>query len=363
MEPGAGGGAVQRSPVAEGGARGTGVEPWGRGWSPGNRDGAAPWSPGTGVEPAAAARTTATQARFSRERPAAAAWAPGSALVYNLPPGKSAGPSRAGRWRDQKGLCCTGRGGRVCFVGWIWVPSPREGRLVPNRPAPGLPLSRGGWNLGGGGGGGSPHFLPRPGRPLLPASPPKLPASLLHPRRPCSGPESRQEAGRSLRGEKGPREGKEEVAAATPCKKFREPRGHHPHPLFGSEPIQPPRVPPQVHPELTAGRPAEPDNQKQNEEAKTALGVTHLDPSFARVRGCQVRTWDPLLLARSCGVDLRRLWADCLGGPSADRPRPGFRLEALRLSLSWALLLGSGGGLVGPSCSVSPALQPYSALT
>ena len=90
------------------------------------------------------------------------------------------------------------------------------------------------------------------------------------------------------------------------------PRRHHPHPLFGSEPIQPPRVPPQVHPELTAGRPAEQDNQKQNEEAKTALGVTHLslchlDPSFARVRGCQVRPCDPLPLAGSCGVDLRRL--------------------------------------------------------
>ena len=158
----------------------------------------------------------------------------------------------------------------------------------------------------------SPHFLPRPGRPLLPASPPKLPASLLHPRRPCSGPESRQEPGRSLRGEKGPREGKEEAAAATPCKKFCEPPRTPPHPLYGSEPIQPPRVPPQVHPELTAGRPAEQDNQKQNEEAKTALGVTHLslchlDPSFARVRGCQVRTCAPLPLAGSCGLDLRRL--------------------------------------------------------
>ena len=143
-----------------------------------------------------------------------------------------------------------------------------------------------------------------------------------------------------------------------------EPRGHHPHPLFGSEPIQPPRVPPQVHPELTAGRPAEQHNPKQNEEAKTALGVTHLDPSFARVRGCQVRTWDPLLLARSCGVDLRRLWADCLGGPSADRPRPGFRLEALRPSLSWALLLGSGVGQVGPSCCPpSPAALLRSHIT
>ena len=52
---------------------------------------------------------------------------PGLLCVYNLPPGESAGLSRAGRWRDQKGLCCTGRGGRVCFSGWVWVPSPREG--------------------------------------------------------------------------------------------------------------------------------------------------------------------------------------------------------------------------------------------
>ena len=61
--------------------RGPGVEPWGRGWSPGNTVGAAPWSPETRVEPAAAAWTRATQAHLSQERAAAAAaWAPGSAL-------------------------------------------------------------------------------------------------------------------------------------------------------------------------------------------------------------------------------------------------------------------------------------------
>ena len=52
---------------------------------------------------------------------------PGLLCIYNLRPGTSAGHSWAGRWSDLKGLCCTGRGGRVCFSGWVWVPSPREG--------------------------------------------------------------------------------------------------------------------------------------------------------------------------------------------------------------------------------------------
>ena len=90
-------------------------------------------------------------------------------------------------------------------------------------------------------------------------------------------------------------------------------------------------------PELTAGRPAEQHNQKQNEEVKTALGATHfslchLDPNFAGVRGCRVRTRDPLPLAHSCGLDLR-LCSDCLGGPSAGRPRAGYREEAPRPEL------------------------------
>ena len=206
----------------------------------------------------------------------------------------------------------------------------------------------------------SPHFLPRPGHPLLPASPPKLPALLLHPRRPCSGPESRQEPGRSLRGEKGPREGKEEAAEATRCKKFpRTPADTTPIPFSGQNPSNLLAFPRRFILELTAGRPAEQDNQKQNEEAKTALGVTHLylshlDRSFARVRVCQVRTCDPLPLGGSCGLDLR-LCADCLGGPSADRPRPGFPLEASRQGLGWALL--SAPSLTGlPSCK--PAYPP-----
>ena len=199
--------------------RGPGLEPWGRGWSPGNTDGAAPWSPGTGVEPAAAAQTRATQARFSRECAAAASWAPGSALRLKLTAGKERWSFKGREMEGPEGslLHKSGLDGVLCGVDLgPFSPGSPTG---PNHPSPGLPLSRGGldpWGV-------SPHFLPRPGHPLLPASPPKLPASLLHPRRPCSGPESRQEAGRSFRGEKGPREGKEEAAAATPCKKFREP--------------------------------------------------------------------------------------------------------------------------------------------
>ena len=89
--------------------------------------------------------------------------------------------------------------------------------------------------------------------PLLPASPPKLLPLLLHPRHPSSGPESRQEGGRSLRGAKGPREGKEEGAAATRCQKFREaprtpPPSPFPHPTSsrspaGSSPNSPLDVP------------------------------------------------------------------------------------------------------------------------
>ena len=70
---------------------------------------------------------------------------------------------------------------------------------------------------------------------LAPSSPSVTSQSLritASPRHPCSGPESRQEAGRSLRGEKGPREWKEEAAEATRCKKYREPpRAPRPSPF------------------------------------------------------------------------------------------------------------------------------------
>ena len=64
-----------------------------------------------------------------------------------------------------------------------------------------------------------------------------------------------------------------------------------------------PHAPRRVIPELTAGRSAEQNNWKQNEETKTGLEATHLslchlDP-FAGVRGCQARTRDPFPLAHS----------------------------------------------------------------
>ena len=125
----------------------------------------------------------------------------------------------------------SGREGVLCGVDLgPFSPGRPTGPKPPGSRAPTLQGRVEPWRV-------SPHFLPRPGRPLLPASPLKLPASLLHPRRPCSGPESRQEAGRSLRGEKGPREGKEEAAEATRCKKFpRTPADTTPIPFSGQNP-------------------------------------------------------------------------------------------------------------------------------
>ena len=70
--------------------------------------------------------------------------------------------------------------------------------------------------------------------PLLPASLPKFPALLLHPGHPCSGPESRQEAGRRLRGLNGPGKGKRWGRGHHPVESFATPRGHRPHFLPGS---------------------------------------------------------------------------------------------------------------------------------
>ena len=183
--------------------------------------------PGPGLESAARARTRALKHVSPGSAPPPPPGHQGPLCVYNLRPGKSAGPSRAGRWRNQKGLCCTGRGGRVCFSGRVWVPSPRDARLVPNRPAPGLPLPRGGldpWGV-------STLFpaAPRPPRP--PASLPKFAALLLHPSQPLWPGEptrSREEPPRT----KWAREGKEVGAAAPPCKKFRETPRTPPPSLF-----------------------------------------------------------------------------------------------------------------------------------
>ena len=193
-------------------------------------------------------------------------------------------------------------------MGWIWVPSPREGRLVPNRPAPGLPLCRGGWNLGGF------HRISC-----------RVPATLFSQRHlPNSRhhyftqgtPVLSRRAGKKLAGASEEKRGrgkrKRRRRRRHAARSFANPAGTTPMPFPGQNPSNLLAFPRRFILELTAGRPAEQDNQKQNEEAKTALGVTHLslchlDPSFAGVRGCQLRTCDPLPLAGSCGLDLRRL--------------------------------------------------------
>ena len=80
MEPGTRGGALRRSPVAKGGAPGPGVEPWGRGWSPGAGGGAVTQSPGAGDAVSSYRSDESTQERLGRECAAAASWAFVSAL-------------------------------------------------------------------------------------------------------------------------------------------------------------------------------------------------------------------------------------------------------------------------------------------
>ena len=245
-------------------------------------------------------------------------------------------------------------------MGWIWVPSPREGRLVPNRPAPGLPLCRGGLDPWGWGWGAVHRISCRV--PAARFSQRHLPNS-LHYYFTQGAPVLAWGAGKKPGGaseeKRGRGKGRGGSGGDTMQEVSRTPADTTPIPFPGQNPCNLLAFPCRFIPELTAGRPAEQDNQKQNEEDKSALGITHLslchlDPNFARVRGCQVRTCDPLPLGGSCGLDLR-LCADCLGGPSADRPRPGFPLEASRQGLGWALL--SAPSLTGlPSCK--PAYPP-----
>ena len=225
--PGAGDGALALSPVAEDGSQGPGVDPGGRGWSRAAEPGAEDGARGPGLEPAATTRTRALKHVSAGSAPPPPPGHQGPLCVYNLRPGKNAGPSRAGRYRDQKGLCCTGWGGRVCFSGPVWVSSPRDARLVGLQGShfPGAV-----WTLGG----VSTLFAAASRPPRLPGSRPKFPASLLHSSHPCCGPESRQEAGRSLRGPNGPGKGKRSGRRCHPVKGFAKPRGHHPHPLSGS---------------------------------------------------------------------------------------------------------------------------------
>ena len=132
--------------------------------------------------------------------------------------------------------------------------------------APGLPLPRAGLSPGG----PQQHFLYvlAPFSPSVTSQSPRITAS---PRHPCSGPESPQ-AARGSQG-KGKRRGRR-----------RHPQEVSRTPAHTTTPVQvvthptppPPRAPCRFIPELTARRPAEPDNEKQVQEAKKGLGATHL---------------------------------------------------------------------------------------
>ena len=138
------------------------------------------------------------------------------------------------------------------FSGRLWVPFPgsrtptSQGRAEPWRASTAFPVRSG---------------------PLFSQSP-RITAS---PRHPCSGPESPQ-AARGSQG-KGKRRGRR-----------RHPQEVSRTPAHTTTPVQvvthptppPPRAPCRFIPELTARRPAEPDNEKQVQEAKTGLGATHL---------------------------------------------------------------------------------------
>ena len=132
--------------------------------------------------------------------------------------------------------------------------------------APGLPLPRAGLSPGG----PQQHFLYvlAPFSPSVTSQSPRITAS---PRHPCSGPESPQ-AARGSQG-KGKRRGRR-----------RHPQEVSRTPAHTTTPVQvvthptppPPRAQCRFIPELTARRPAEPDNEKQVHEAKMGLGATHL---------------------------------------------------------------------------------------
>ena len=95
-----------------------------------------------------------------------------------------------------------------------------------------------------------------------------------------------------------------------------------------------PHAPRRVIPELTAGRPAEQDNQQQNEETNIGLGATHfslchLDPNFAGVRGCQARTRDLFRLAHCCCLASAPAWTSW-PAPPPTHLAPGFLAETVR---------------------------------
>lgn len=235
-------------------------------------------------------------------------------------------------------------------MGWIRVPfSP--GRLTGPKP-PGsraAPTFQGRvepWGV-------SPHFPPRPGRPLLPAPPPKLPASPL-PKAPLFWARSRQEAGGAWR-RKGA-EGRERGGGGggdTLQEVSRTPEDTTPSP-FGSESMQPPRVPPQVHPELTADVPL---NQTiRSKTRKTRLLLESPISLFATLipvlQECEAVTLFHSWQLRS---DLRSVLT--AHGPPLTGPAQvslgGFAPES-----GLGTLAGPGVGQVGPSCLSAQPCSP-----
>ena len=187
---------MPRSPVAEGGARGPGVEPcqgarepgvdpWGRGWSQQRRLGqvhSSTFQPRVRRRRLLGTRVRSAFITYGRER----------ALVLQ-------GPGDIGTRRVS--VAQVGAGG-CAFRG-------RSGSLLRGMPdwwGSRAPTSQG--RSGPLGGGVSTLFPAASRPPRLSGSLPKFPALLLHSSHPCCGPESRQEAGRSLRGPNGPGKGK-----------------------------------------------------------------------------------------------------------------------------------------------------------
>lgn len=274
---------------------GPGVEPWGRVWSPGNTDGAAPWSLGDRDGASSCGSDKSNSSTFQPGRQlAAASWAPGPLCVYNLPPGRALvlqGPGDGGTRRVS--LHRSGVEGVLCGVDL--------GPFSPGRPTgPKPPGSRtptlqgAGWTLGGF------HriFCHVPATLFSQRHLPNSRHYYFIQGTPVLAGRAWQEALRSLRGEKGPREGKEEEAAATPCKKFREPPRTRPPSLPGQNPSNLLAFPAGSSRNSPLDVPLNKTIRSKTRKPRLLWSHPSLppDPSFAGVRGCRVRTCDPLPL-------------------------------------------------------------------
>ena len=199
-----------------------GVEPWGWGWS---RD-AKPWGLGCSQQLPLRqehSRTVRPGVRRrlllgTRVRSAFITYGRERALVLQ-------GPEDGGTRRVS--VAQVGAGG-CAFRGGSGSP-PQDGRLSQTARLR-APTSQGqSGPLGG--------FNPISCRVPAPSSPSvtsQIPGITTSSRSACSGPESRQEAGRSLRGLNGPGRGKSWGRRLHPLKSSAKPRGHRPHPLPGS---------------------------------------------------------------------------------------------------------------------------------